>query len=243
MRIFSKKKILLCVVALSLALFLGIFAGLTFARFRTEYTGTGGARSARGIAEYSRGAMQLGDSPYTYIANGDTILCNNLSPNDRLFYKYSVNNYKSENGETATNEVLLFVRCDFTFRVAMLSADGVRSEQYLSMAKRGAEDASVIHYKVNGDAVSQIFRAGSDDATDVPANEADRWEAIENVQKENGIDVYVQSFGFYLRPSNSVESVELAFEVTLPEQSASEEDMPFLRLYAEVNITAEQLAG
>ena len=240
----NRKKAMIGAVALILALVLSVFAGVTFARFRSEYTGADSARSARGIAEYERGAMELGGMPYAYAEDGDSILCDNLSPGDKLMYRYSVkNNRLDSDGQTVTNEVYLFIRCDFTFRVAaMLESGGNVVQEYLSMAVRNGREVGVVHYVIEGEAFSQIMREGDDSSSDVPANTGTTsWKAIESASSVGAAAVYTQSFGFYFAPSDSAESVSLAFEITLPDQSLTGDEVESMRLYADIDITAEQI--
>ncbi|PWM71559.1 MAG: hypothetical protein DBX59_08630 [Bacillota bacterium] len=239
-----RKNIILGAIALLLALFLGVFAGVTFARFRSEYTGTDGARSARGIAEYSRGEMKLGGMPYTYAVNGDTLLCDNLSPGDELMYNYKINNNRTEEGKTLTNEVYLFIRCDFTFRVAAMDTQGKIIEEYLSMTTRGNREIGAVHYVIGADGTAaQILY--DKDAVNVPANSGTTgWTAMETeTTNANGTAVYTQSFGFHFMPSAQAESVSLSFAITLPDQFVTGNEVESLRLYADIDITAEQLIG
>lgn len=250
---FKRKKFIIGAVAVLLAAIAAIVAvTFTYAAYRNEITGDGGAEVAGAVADYARGDVTRNGVKIDTVNTDSQITISELQPGDTVRYNFSVNGYKTDGDVTSFNEVLLKITCTFSFEysypVTVTGEDGTATEtiktEYLNaLADNGT--VSVRFYRgdtqiavVSGDTAN----GGQDPTYANPKDETTTWQVS---QYKSGEGVITQKLGFYLHPVGATAdewaSQNLSFEVMVPSQSSTVDDNEeIFRLSVDLNITAEQ---
>lgn len=250
---FKRKKFIIGAVAVLLAAIAAIVAvTFTYAAYRNEITGDGGAEVAGAVADYVRGDVTRNGVKIDTVNTDSQITISELQPGDTVRYNFSVNGYKEEGDVTSFNEVLLKITCTFSFEysypVTVTGEDGTATEtiktEYLNaLADNGT--VSVRFYR--GDTQIAVVsgntdNGGQNDPTYAnPKDETTAWQVSQYVSE----GVITQKLGFYMHPVGAKDdewaSQNLSFEVMVPSQSSTVDDNEdFFRLSVDLNITAEQ---
>ena len=247
---FKRKKFIIGAVAVLLAAIAAIVAvTFTYAAYRNEITGDGGAEVAGAVADYARGDVTRNGVKIDTVNTDSQITISELQPGDTVRYNFSVNGYKTDGDVTSFNEVLLKITCTFSFIYSypVTGEDGETqfiATRYLN-ALAGNETVNVRFYRgdtqiavVSGDTAN-----GEQDPTYAnPKDETTTWQVS---QYESGEGVITQKLGFYMHPVGATDdewaSQNLSFEVMVPSQSSTVDDNEeIFRLSVDLNITAEQ---
>lgn len=250
---FKRKKFIIGAIAVLLAAIAAIVAvTFTYAAYRNEITGDGGAEVAGAVADYARGDVTRNGVKIDTVNTDSQITISELQPGDTVRYNFSVNGYKTDGDVTSFNEVLLKITCTFSFEysypVTTTGEDGTATEtiktEYLNaLADNGT--VSVRFYR--GDTQIAVVSGNTangeqDPAYANPKDETTTWQVS---QYKSGEGVITQKLGFYLHPVGATAdewaSQNLSFEVMVPSQSSTVDDNEeIFRLSVDLNITAEQ---
>ena len=130
---FKRKKFIIGAVAVLLAAIAAIVAvTFTYAAYRNEITGDGGAEVAGAVADYVRGDVTRNGVKIDTVNTDSQIAISELQPGDTVRYNFSVNGYKTDGDVTSFNEVLLKITCTFSFEysypVTTTGEDGTATE-------------------------------------------------------------------------------------------------------------------
>lgn len=250
---FKRKKFIIGAVAVLLAAIAAIVAvTFTYAAYRNEITGDGGAEVAGAVADYARGDVTRNGVKIDTVNTDSQIAISELQPGDTVRYNFSVNGYKTDGDVTSFNEVLLKITCTFSFEysypVTVTGEDGTATEtiktEYLNaLADNGTVSVRFYRGDTQIAVVSGDTANGEQDPTYAnPKDETTTWQVS---QYESGEGVITQKLGFYLHPVGATDdewaSQNLSFEVMVPSQSSTVDDNEdFFRLSVDLNITAEQ---
>ena len=250
---FKRKKFIIGAVAVLLAAIAAIVAvTFTYAAYRNEITGDGGAEVAGAVADYVRGDVTRNGVKIDTVNTDSQIAISELQPGDTVRYNFSVNGYKTDGDVTSFNEVLLKITCTFSFEysypVTVTGEDGTATEtiktEYLNaLADNGTVSVRFYRGDTQIAVVSGDTANGEQDPTYAnPKDETTTWQVS---QYESGEGVITQKLGFYLHPVGATDdewaSQNLSFEVMVPSQSSTVDDNEdFFRLSVDLNITAEQ---
>lgn len=249
---FKRKKFIIGAVAVLLAAIAAIVAvTFTYAAYRNEITGDGGAEVAGAVADYARGDVTRNGVKIDTVNTDSQIAISELQPGDTVRYNFSVNGYKTDGDVTSFNEVLLKITCTFSFEysypVTTTGEDGTATEtietEYLNaLADNGT--VSVRFYR--GDTQIAVVSGNTanveqDPTYANPKDETTTWQVSQYVSE----GVITQKLGFYLHPVGATDdewaSQNLSFEVMVPSQSSTVDDNEdIFRLSVDLNITAEQ---
>lgn len=251
---FKRKKFIIGAVAVLLAAIAAIVAvTFTYAAYRNEITGDGGAEVAGAVADYVRGDVTRNGVKIDTVNTDSQIAISELQPGDTVRYNFSVNGYKTDGDVTSFNEVLLKITCTFSFEysypVTTTGEDGETQSiatRYLNaLADNGT--VSVRFFRGDTDTPLNVVsgdtaNGGQDPTYANPKDETTTWQVS---QYKSGEGVITQKLGFYLHPVGATDeewaSQNLSFEVMVPSQSSTVDDNEdFFRLSVDLNITAEQ---
>lgn len=251
---FKRKKFIIGAVAVLLAAIAAIVAvTFTYAAYRNEITGDGGAEVAGAVADYVRGDVTRNSVKIDTVNTDSQIAISELRPGDTVRYNFSVNGYKTEGDVTSFNEVLLKITCTFSFiysyPVTVSGEDGETESaietRYLNALADNGTTVNVRFFR--GDTQIAVVsgntdNGGQNDPTYAnPKDETTSWQVSQYVSE----GVITQKLGFYMHPVGAKDdgwaSQNLSFEVMVPSQSSTVDDNEdFFRLSVDLNITAEQ---
>lgn len=248
---FKRKKFIIGAVAVLLAAIAAIVAvTFTYAAYRNEITGDGGAEVAGAVADYVRGSVMRNDVPIETVNTDSQITISELQPGDTVRYNFSVNGYKTDGDVTSFNEVLLKITCTFSFIYSypVTREDGETQSIATRYLNALADNGTVSVRFYRGDTQIAVVSGNTDNGGQndpTYANPKDETTAWQVSQYESGEGVITQKLGFYLHPVGATDdewaSQNLSFEVMVPSQSSTVDDNEdFFRLSVDLNITAEQ---
>lgn len=250
---FKRKKFIIGAVAVLLAAIAAIVAvTFTYAAYRNEITGDGGAEVAGAVADYVRGDVTRNGVKIDTVNTDSQIAISELQPGDTVRYNFSVNGYKTDGDVTSFNEVLLKITCTFSFEysypVTTTGEDGETQSIATRYLNALADNGTVSVRFYRGDTQIAVVSGNTDNGGQndpTYANPKDETTAWQVSQYESGEGVITQKLGFYLHPVGATDdewaSQNLSFEVMVPSQSSTVDDNEdFFRLSVDLNITAEQ---
>ena len=251
---FKCKKFIVCAVATILAAIAAIIAvSFTYAAYRNEIIGSGGANVAGAIADYSRGTVYRNNTEITYKeADNGGITISELSPGDILTYNFSVNAFRRDGENIEFNEVLLRITCEFSFTYAYIEGNATQPVTSSLSAVEIEGDPSTYTDDVDGVITFRQSANGVDynsinavSGTETVYYDREKANSSWQVNQQETQSGYVQKLGFYLYPVSSESeegaSQSLGFMVMIPAQEGSSEDSTQFRLTVNMKITAEQV--
>ena len=248
---FKRKKFIIGAVAVLLAAIAAIVAvTFTYAAYRNEITGDGGAEVAGAVADYARGDVTRNGVKIDTVNTDSQIAISELQPGDTVRYDFSVNGYKTDGDVTSFNEVLLKITCTFSFIYSYpVTGEGGETQsietRYLNALADNGTTVNVRFYR--GDTQIAVVSGNTANVEQDPtyANPKDETTTWQVSQYKSDEGVITQKLGFYLHPVGATDdewaSQNLSFEVMVPSQSSTVDDNEdIFRLSVDLNITAEQ---
>lgn len=221
--------------------------GITFARYRDDFTGNGNATVATPLAKYNRDGMFRTSSTgevVTISLDGDSsvVTVSDIQPEDKLDFYFSV----SDTDGSVKNEVLLRVVVKFNVALRMKSSDGNSVYYYIDARQEYSDNTDMLvnsSVRLYRDVIVSNHGAPVNGVDVLPNNEitdvdySSQWLFVE---QDGG--VFNHKVGFFLHPAGNVgKSNTFRLSVNVPGQAELVDKYAGAQLVISVEILAEQV--